>query len=722
MKKVFLFLLAALPFLAAFSQQEKKTVLRLNALPQNGLVLDQAWTFHPADDRRYAFYAFEGEDGIPVNPALLLDRLPPVKKAGIGWFRLRLQVDSPLREQTIGLMLSLFGAAEIYLNGREVYRFGRVSGDYQTEKTQAIYARALSLKLGKEEKQLLAVRFSHHPNNLTIKTGVIPFCLRLTLYPVNKAIDRYAILVKRAYRFLGISLTIELASALITLFFFFSFPARKEYLYFGLYFSLNFVAILVQSVLTAVSKANYISVNQMTAIQLIGYILLIVASLYHLRAMYALLHLRPTRFYRFLFWYAIVSMALIPLLPEWGSILPSAFFPLACLELMPIYYKAARRKFRGAWILFFSIAVCFLSLLLLVKANLELEIEFVSVLTAIALLTPALGIIIFLAGDFARTSLALRQRIVEVEALSEKSLTQEHEKQEFLAAQKEKLEKEVELRTAALQKSLVELKAAQVQLVQAEKMASLGELTAGVAHEIQNPLNFINNFSELNIELANEMQEELGKMPLPAEKKILLESTAAELAQNQEKIMHHGKRADAIVKNMLQHSRKSEGNKEPTDINALVDQYLQLSYHGLRAKEKDFNTRMETCYDKSLTAVSVVQQEIGRVLLNLFNNAFYAVSEKKKSGNSSFEPLVLVTTEKAAGCVLITISDNGTGIPEKVVEKIFQPFFTTKPSGEGTGLGLSLSYDIITKSHGGKLRVKTKEGEGATFVIELPVS
>ncbi|MGN6250099.1 MAG: sensor histidine kinase [Ginsengibacter sp.] len=274
-----------------------------------------------------------------------------------------------------------------------------------------------------------------------------------------------------------------------------------------------------------------------------------------------------------------------------------------------------------------------------------------------------------------------------------------------------------------VEKTLVELKQTQQQLVQSEKMASLGELTAGIAHEIQNPLNFVNNFSEVSNEMVDEMKEELtsGNAQLAMD-------IADDLKQNLEKILHHGKRADAIVKGMLQHSRKSTGQKEPTDINALCDEYLRLSFHGSRAKDKSFNSTIETAYDESIGKINIVPQDIGRVLLNLFNNAFYAVNEKQKAiineenpeKNILYEPTVCVNTHKEKDRVTITVKDNGGGIPEKIREKIFQPFFTTKPTGSGTGLGLSLSYDIV-KAHGGEIKVKSKEGEGTEFIIDLPI-
>jgi two-component system NtrC family sensor kinase len=276
---------------------------------------------------------------------------------------------------------------------------------------------------------------------------------------------------------------------------------------------------------------------------------------------------------------------------------------------------------------------------------------------------------------------------------------------------KQKLNTLLQKQKEQIQSTLTELKSTQAQLIQSEKMASLGELTAGIAHEIQNPLNFVNNFSEVNNELIEEMNSESDISEI--------KTIANDIKQNNEKIAFHGKRADAIVKGMLQHSRASTGKKEPADINALCDEYLRLSYHGMRAKDKSFNAEIKTDYDSSIGKINIVPQDIGRVLLNLFNNAFYATNEKKKTANENYNPVVSVQTKRLNDRVEIIVIDNGNGIAQKVVDKIFQPFFTTKPTGQGTGLGLSLSYDII-KAHGGEIRVETKEAEGSEFTVVLP--
>ncbi|MBK7763064.1 MAG: hypothetical protein IPI46_06775 [Bacteroidetes bacterium] len=268
---------------------------------------------------------------------------------------------------------------------------------------------------------------------------------------------------------------------------------------------------------------------------------------------------------------------------------------------------------------------------------------------------------------------------------------------------------------AQIETTLEKLKATQSQLIQSEKMASLGELTAGIAHEIQNPLNFVNNFSEVSKELIDEMNDEVANGNFEETRSI-----AADLKQNLEKIHHHGKRADAIVKGMLQHSRTNANQKEPTLINAMADEFLRLSYHGLRAKDKSFNASIKTDFDDRIGKVNIAAQDIGRVILNLVNNAFYAVNDRKKLGDANYEPEVFVRTKLLNNKIEISVSDNGNGIPEAVVGKIFQPFFTTKPAGQGTGLGLSLSYDIV-KAHGGELLVETKEGEGTEFILKLPI-
>jgi signal transduction histidine kinase len=313
-----------------------------------------------------------------------------------------------------------------------------------------------------------------------------------------------------------------------------------------------------------------------------------------------------------------------------------------------------------------------------------------------------------------------------IKILFQERLRAEAEKKDLLVHQNLLLEKQVDERTAALNQSLHQLRATQSQLIMQEKMASLGELTAGIAHEIQNPLNFVNNFSEVSQELLHDMKEELTNGS--KEEAIAI---ANDVSQNLEKIHHHGQRADAIVKGMLQHSRSSNGQKELTDLNALADEYLRLAYHGLRAKDKSFNCTLDTRFDAQLELVKVVPQDVGQVLLNLYNNALFAVQQKQKQmlelagerweEEPVYVPTVSVSTYQQHGQVELRVRDNGTGIPEAIKAKIFQPFFTTKPTGQGTGLGLSLSYDIITKGHGGELVLETEPGCFTELIIRIPL-
>jgi signal transduction histidine kinase len=319
-----------------------------------------------------------------------------------------------------------------------------------------------------------------------------------------------------------------------------------------------------------------------------------------------------------------------------------------------------------------------------------------------------LSLLVYVALRFREIIREVRQNAKQVVQLSD-------EKKQQAVNQQKILQEEVNRQTAELRNTLDDLKSTQSQLIQSEKMASLGELTAGIAHEIQNPLNFVNNFSEVSNELLDEMKTELTN-----DNKDDAMAIADDIKQNLEKILHHGKRADGIVKGMLQHSRSSSGVKEPSDINVLADEYLRLSYHGLRARDKSFNATMKTDFDDSVGKINIIPQEIGRVILNLINNAFYAVNERQKTEGLGYEPTVTVSTRRLQDRIQISVKDNGSGIPDSIKEKIFQPFFTTKPTGQGTGLGLSLAYDIV-KAHGGEIKVETKQGEGSGFAIQLPV-
>ena len=410
---------------------------------------------------------------------------------------------------------------------------------------------------------------------------------------------------------------------------------------------------------------------------------------------------------------------------------------ITCFVIMIIFLLHLRKKGRFFKLIIaggFPLMLCWGTLrstgAIMTYANKEygtpipalLDYYWIIEIVAIACFLLFVSLVLFLRFNALRKENA--QQSLDKERLAKEK---EMERSQLIEQQKIELEIKVEERTAELKHSLEELRSTQKQLIQSEKMASLGELTAGIAHEIQNPLNFVNNFSEVNKELLVEMKDEMDNGNLEDAKAI-----ANDVIDNEEKINHHGKRADAIVKGMLQHSRSSTGVKEPTNINALADEYLRLAYHGLRAKDKSFNATMKTEFDETIGNINIIPQDIGRVILNLITNAFYAVNEKKpptpkgekNTVQIDYEPTVTVSTKSVKSPsgdlgVILTVKDNGNGIPQKVLDKIFQPFFTTKPTGEGTGLGLSLSYDIV-KAHGGDIQVETKEGEGSEFVIQIP--
>ena len=697
-----------------FAQEKAVKAFHLNSLPAEGVLLDNGWKFHAGDSLSWANPLYNDMAWQPVNPLLPLYRLPEIKQPGIGWLRLILQVDSSLYNKTIAIVLTFAGATEIYLNGKSIYRFGKVSENYKEEQTCLFFNRPFSLKLGDHSIQTLAIRYSLNPQNRYINFGQPS--MKVVLKDINRAFIDY-ITVQGGYtNRRSIQLSIYLPLGLLLLFLFLAFRIQNEYLYFGIFCLCMFLGMLIH----IIALRPFVTVTFSNTLVLTSYIFYISGAMFFLNGTYILHKQKKSWIYYILLLYGLLIVPAHLFINSWGYFSLFFYFPLTILDFLRLNIKAARSGRQGAWILvitgilFFIIIIC--GIFLLIAGNRQLSDLF----NAIAFIIPAIGLSLFISGEFARTGFSLQQRVKEVEGLSLKTIIQEKEKQQILTSQNETLEKQVNERTAALKQSLDELKSTQSQLIQSEKMASLGELTAGIAHEIQNPLNFVNNFSEVSAELIKEMVDEVDKGNTEEVKAI-----ANDLVQNLEKINHHGKRADAIVKGMLQHSRTSTGQKKPTDINALCDEYLRLSYYGLRAKDKSLNATIKTDFDNSLEKVNIIPQDIGRVVMNLLTNAFYAVNEKNKMNIPGYEPNVTVSTRllnppSGGRGAEIRVTDNGNGIPQKILDKVFQPFFTTKPTGQGTGLGLSLSYDIV-KANGGELKVETKEGEGSTFIIILPI-
>jgi signal transduction histidine kinase len=693
-----------------YSQDQVPGVFHLREIPVGGLILDSGWVYKAGDEADRSQPNYNDNDWVMMNPVNELHHLPEVRKAGIGWFRLKLRVDSSLFNKTFAFVLSGLGASEVYMNGGLLFKFGKVSSNFREEQTRFYTNQLLNITFSNQPVQVLAIRHSFHQKNLYLKFIFERPVAKVNLKRIDQAFADHVRDDNFDATLRSIQVSFYLPLGFLLIFLFISFRLQKEYLFCGVFCFCMFAAILLHifalSEPTTVTRSNtFLYTTQ---------VLYVLGALSLLNGTYIIYKQKRSWFFYIIMLFGAWCLAFYFISYDWSGLCNACFFPLINLEFLRINWLALRRKRKGAGILFITGLLLNLSLVLYIVFTVTQQLQAGAYLQSISFIIPGIGFSLFFAGEFARNASSLRQRAIEVEDLSRKMLAKEIEKQQLLESQNETLEKQVTERTAALSRSLNDLKETQNQLIQREKMASLGELTAGIAHEIQNPLNFVNNFSEVNKELIAELKAELlaGKTE---EAKTIAEN----IEKNEEKIVFHGKRADAIVKSMLQHSRSSSGKKELTDLNVLVNEYLQLAYHGLRAKDKSLNAKFETDLDLSIEKVNAVPQELGRVILNLVNNAVYAVNEKKRQSNGAYEPTVTVTTRKNHNKVEIKIRDNGNGIPPKVLDKIFHPFYTTKPTGQGTGLGLSLSYDII-KAHGGELNVVTKEGEGSEFIIQLP--
>ena len=684
---------------------EESKLKNLSWFDNTYLEVSENWKYHPGDTDEAALNwtkpDFDDKDWEIVKTTLPVDSMPKSGWKGIGWFRLYITIDSGLLNKPIALNVIHMGASEVYIDGKLFARFGTVGNTKQDEKSFNALTLIPQLVIFNQPQHIIAIRYSGFNvlQNKPPTVNELGFKLMVgNPDAVNNTVLGHGIFFRPLE---SLVIAIPLTFALIHLMLFLFYRREKSNLYFALFAAtLALWGILEHE---AVSNTNAALALLLERLWLPYLALMPVIGMRFLNSLFYTKI--PKSFWFFLFASAVIAVwswfALIPIL----SLL---LFLLSLAEMIRIVVAAMRKKTPGAWIIGLGFAAFSISLIILLLTLVTNSFSLI-LWYILIYLTGVLPILLSM-------SVYLSQKV----AFTYKSLETEINK--TIQLQLENARKETELKKAeelkaayqALEEAHVNLKAAQAQLIQSEKMASLGELTAGIAHEIQNPLNFVNNFSEVSNELLDEMVMEF----LNGNTNVGLE-IRAELSENLEKILHHGKRADAIVKGMLQHSRKSEGTKEPTDINALCDEYLRLSYHGLRAKDKTFNADLKTDFDNSIGKINVVPQDMGRVLLNLINNAFYAVSEKKKQQTENYEPTVLVSTKKINDKVEIKVEDNGNGIPQKIVDKIFQPFFTTKPTGSGTGLGLSLSYDII-KAHGGEIKVESKEGEGSKFIIMLP--
>jgi len=677
-------------------------VARTTRFASGWIGLDSGWKFKAGDNPDWARPGFDDSSWQPIHLFQDLYNLQQVPKNGITWFRLRLKSDSTLFNRQLVMRIYQTGASEIFLDGKLLHRLGVISANPDSIKYYSPNSLLLPFPLSYNTEQTLAIRFENLPNPYPLYLNSLKSNLEPWISTLDNANEDYMIRFYRTYNNrinIGIGVAAILCILYLSLFLFF--PAHKINLYFSLS-NFFFALFLILNTININYHGPAFKFSILSVASLVAYLTLF------LYCIYKIFNQKHGWIYWSLLAVGAISVPAAFLIDV--GLISTGIGVLVLFDILRISIRSLPNNKAGAWIILIGVSIDLIYWTFNLLRGLDiLNIPDIDSYSSFAFLIAPLSLAIYLGYAFGITSQSLRQKLAEVEQLS-------YEKQQMLSAQNETLEKQVKERTSALNESLEHLQSTQSQLIQAEKMASLGELTAGIAHEIQNPLNFVNNFSEVNEELLAEMKDEMVTGNI--DDAIALANDAIE---NQKKINHHGKRADAIVKGMLQHSRQTSGAKEPTDINALADEYLRLSYHGLRAKDKSFNADFKTDFDETIGNINIVPRDIGRVLLNLFNNAFYAVHEKNASTGSAgqhYQPTVSIKTKKLDDKIEVNVKDNGNGIPQKIVDKIFQPFFTTKPTGQGTGLGLSLSYDII-KAHGGEIKVETKEGEGSEFIIQL---
>lgn len=647
-----------------------------------------------------------------------------------GWFRLKITLDESFERLPLTISRDLWAATDVYVDGKLLHSFGDTGDPYKAYNPILKSPTPLALEIGKE--YVLAMHFVDYEatimqRELRLKPHNLKNLLSLSGPEYLNYLDRS---VKTAYIF-G-SLSIGLSVLLFVLFWYLCFLNPKQTIF-------KLIAWLVTFVMLGSIAMYFHSFFEISyLVEKIRFLLLInvqaIATIFGLIILEWMLIKRISR------WSIVILAALLITNSPAHLFSISAPFGIAFTTMLFYYgnllYKNWKSIKGAQWSVVIGVVLATVATLFYIiihKYLLDFYNEYDKPIISLANLIQPLFLLGFV-------SARLNESLREVYEEGQKVLKVSEEKKELLANQNVVLEQQVSERTAALNQSLENLKSTQNQLIHSEKMASLGELTAGIAHEIQNPLNFVNNFSDLNKELLDELKEAVAQNDQEEVADLI-----KNLEANETKITHHGKRAEEIVKSMLQHSRTGSGKKELTDINLLADEYLRLAYHGLRAKDKSFNADFKANLDPSLPKISVVPQDIGRVLLNLINNAFQAVSQKSAKGHpealegpqadkdDSFDrlkmtsmnerqPTVVVSTKRLEKAIQITVSDNGTGIPENIKDKIFQPFFTTKAAGEGTGLGLSMSYDIVTKGHNGTLTMQSEEGKGTTFIITLPIT
>jgi two-component system, NtrC family, sensor kinase len=682
----------------------------------------KGWLFKQGNDTAWAKKDIDLTGWKRLMPTELSEKMADKSGRVEGWFRLKIKLDSTLGETAFAVRISTWAASDLYIDGNRIASFGNtgINGAPYRENRYMSNLLPLSVNLKPGIEYTLVFHVVDYlspfpPYELKAKDFGLRNLIRITVPKY------YETIVPEATNG-AIFIIFSVISVVLSLLFWLLFlqnRSEKNLLLFATASTLLTIFLIALALLSnsglALVGMSYswrwvaTQISQLSSILYFSSIPVILARIFKRKI--------PLLYNIIVFLLVFIgTISLIRLIEIDEKIFTALNFILLCLIIVfSVYYVVSSwKKLRGAqWAivagLLIPLSVLLLVFILQYVSQDTLNLSFILV-GAFLFLSFPMSMMVYVAMRF-------KEIIKEVQENAKQVMQMSEEKKEQALHQQKILREEVNRQTAEIRTTLDNLKSTQSQLIQSEKMASLGELTAGIAHEIQNPLNFVNNFSEVSNELIGEMNTELEKGDIEEAKSI-----ATDVKLNLEKINHHGKRAADIVRGMLQHSRTSSGQKEPTDINALCDEYLRLAYHGLRAKDKSFNAKFETAFDETVSKLNIIPQDIGRVILNLINNAFYAASQPSKGGLSDSDnnktPTVWVSTKKEGNKVLISVRDNGPGIPSNILDKIFQPFFTTKPTGQGTGLGLSLSYDIV-KAHGGELKVETIEEEGTTFIITL---
>ena len=663
------------------------------------------WLFRQGNDASWANENIDLTGWKKFNPTELNANMEDETGRVEGWFRLKIKLDNSFKDIPLSISRDLWAATDIYVNGELFHSFGDTGNPYKAYNPILKYPESITLAPGKE--YLIAIHFVDYETTFTQRE------IRLQPRNLQNIVcltgPDYVKRVTEDYKWTHIYGTLSISISFLLFFLFwllvFLNPGQRIFQLIAWVTSFTLIAA-VAGFFNTFFEISY-------PLEKLRYLVTItfqpISTLFGLLILEWVLTKKISKLGKIIFACVMITN---PFAHLFSISIPFGISFTAMLGYVVYLLYVHRKNIHGAlWAVVAATLAPTIAAFIYInihKYSLDIFYEYEKPMSSLLTLSGPLFLLIYI-------SIRFKEILKDVSDEAQKVLNITEEKKEILANQNILLEQQVTERTSELKTSLENLKSTQSQLIQSEKMASLGELTAGIAHEIQNPLNFVNNFSEVSAELVDEMNEEIEQGNMEDVKEI-----AVDIKQNLEKINHHGNRAGEIVKGMLQHSRTSSGKKEATDINSLTDEYLRLAYHGLRAKDKSFNATLKTDFDEKIGKIDIIPQDIGRVILNLITNAFYAVNEKKKQAPEDYEPTVKVSTRKKGPEIQINVEDNGMGIPSEIKDKLFQPFFTTKPTGQGTGLGLSLSYDII-KAHGGEIKVKSKEGAGTEFIIKLPV-